>query len=70
MLNINLHHSIRKGRSVQRNCDVPFAGFDPRATAINQITQYLHPGLLTNCQNHGSCNQKKRGGVGELFNPL
>lgn len=33
MLNINLHHSIRKGRSVQRNCDVPFAGFDPRATA-------------------------------------
>jgi hypothetical protein len=36
MLEVNLHNSIPKGCSVQRNCNVPFAGFDPRATAIKQ----------------------------------
>jgi hypothetical protein len=32
MLEVNLHNSIPKGCCVQRNSNVPFAGFDPRAT--------------------------------------
>jgi hypothetical protein len=36
MLKVNLHNSISKGCSVQRNRNVPFVGFDPRITVIKQ----------------------------------
>jgi hypothetical protein len=44
MLEVNLHNSIPKGCCVQRNSNVPFAGFDPRATAQSNRKKVDHHG--------------------------
>ncbi len=44
MLEVNLHNSIPKGCCVQRNGNVPFAGFDPRATAKSNRKKVDHHG--------------------------